>query len=81
MNKFDNKGNGVDIDGQIDFRADKTFTLWSEQGIWKALDETKFQLAFKSEIEIYQFKNYDPTQAICIVPVVAINPMRIVLNK
>ena len=28
LNKFDNMGNGVNIDGQIDFRSNRSFTLW-----------------------------------------------------
>jgi hypothetical protein len=52
-NQFDNKGNGIDIDGEVKFKDDKTFTLWDNQGNWKALDNSKFQITFKGEAEVY----------------------------
>jgi hypothetical protein len=60
-NKFQNMGDGVNVDGPISFASNQKISLWDEeeQGAWKVLDERKFQISFDGSEEIYEFQNDD----------------------
>ena len=65
-NKFENLGDGINSDGQYDFKPDHTFTLWGETGNWQVLDAYTFSIDFESSPETYRFINYNPTIAVRI---------------
>ena len=54
-NTFENLGDGVKSDGQYDFKADHSFTLWGETGKWEAIDAYTFKIDFEGSVETYRF--------------------------
>ena len=77
--KFDNMGDGVHKDNEIEFKHGGSFIIGYEKGTWKALDAVTLITTLRGEEETYKFNN-NGTEAVCVKPLTD-PPAKIVIHK
>ena len=78
QNKFDNFTDGLNKDGEVNFRPNSTFTVWDEFGKWKLIDTKTLETTLNGKSYTFKF-NKNATEATLIYPLLGIRPGKMVI--